>query len=469
MRARQCAGVIAGVALMLSGVQVATGQNWCPGDGFPTFASDGEVGDYFGTSVGISGDTAIVGAYRDDDRGTDSGSAYVFERIDGIWTEVAKLTAPDGQTGDRFGVSVGISGDTAIVGAHRDDDQGTDAGAAYVFQRAGGIWFLLDKFTVSDGQRDNLFGLSVAISGDTVVVGAPYDDDLGASSGSAYVFERVGNAWTQVAKLTAADGQEGDVFGLSVAISGDTTIVGAYREDDRAPNAGSAYVFERVGNAWTQVAKLTAADGQGGDLFGVSVGISGDTAIVGSYGDDDLGTDAGTAYIFERIDGVWTQIRKLTASDGEAGDGFGVSVAIDGESAVVGAHQDDDQSPNSGSAYVFKRTNDAWVEVAKRFARDGQVGDAFASSVAISASRAVIGALGDDNLGSDSGSVYFMHNPASACCADIDENGVLDANDFFTFLDYFAAGDPRADFTGDGVIDAADFFAYLDIFAAGCP
>ncbi len=457
MWTRRC--VLAGVVLALLGAPSAWGQGLCPGDGLPTFASDGGAGDWFGVSVAIDGDTAIVGAHGDDDRGTDSGSAYVFERVDGVWTEAAKLTAADGQPGDRFGWSVAISGDTAIVGAYLDDSR---RGAAYVFQRVDGVWTEAAKLTAADRQTRDYFGVSVAIAGDTAVVGA-YGDD--SNRGAAYVFERVGNAWTQVAKLTAADGPGGS-FGLSVAISGDMAVVGAMADDDRGTGAGAAYVFERVGNAWTQVAKLTASDGQGWDRFGVSVAISGDTAVVGAYRDDN---DRGSAYVFERAGNAWTQVAKLTASDGQAEDHFGVSVAIAGDTAVVGAYHDDDLGPAAGSAYVFERAGNAWTQAHKLTAADGQTNDYFGISVAISGDTAVVGAYGDDNRGYNAGSVYFMRAAADPCCADSDGSGVLDADDFFVFLDLFAAGDPRADFTGDGVIDAGDFFAYLEAFAAGCP
>ncbi len=461
-------GLVAAVVLVLSGVQVATGQDSCPGDGLPTFASDGGSFDSFGFSVAIDGDTAIVGAYWDDDRGTDSGSAYVFERVNGVWTEVAKLTASDGQAQDQFGVSVAIDGDTVIVGAFQDDFKGS----AYVFERAGGVWTEVAKFTANDGQVGDWFGYSVAIDGDTAIVGALWNDNYrGSNAGSAYTFERVNGIWTQGSKFVANDGQAEDAFGVSVAISGDTIIVGAVGDDDRGTDSGSAYVFERVGfNAWIEAAKFAANDGQAEDGFGYSVAIDGDTAIVGAPRDDDGGFDAGSAYVFERVGvNAWIEAAKLTANDGQAANGwFGRGVAIAGDTAIVGAFRSD-LGAESGSAYVFERVSNAWTQTRKITAADRQAGDRFGLSVGIAGDTAIVGAYRDDNRGTDSGSVYFVHPQANPCCADIDRSGVLDANDFFVFLDYFAAGDPHADFTGDGVIDAADFFAYLDAFAAGCP
>ncbi len=209
------------------------------------------------------------------------------------------------------------------------------------------------KLTASDGAISDLFGYSVSISGDTAVVGADGDDDNGTDSGSAYVFVRSGTTWSQQAKLTASDGAEGDLFGWSVSISGDTAVVGAHYDDDNGLNSGSAYVFVRSGTTWTEEAKLTASDGAEDDFFGRSVSVSGDTAVVGAYGDDDYGSYSGSAYVFVRSGTTWSEEAKLTASDGAAHDLFGISVSISGGTAVVGAHYDDDNAFNSGSAYVY--------------------------------------------------------------------------------------------------------------------
>jgi hypothetical protein len=231
------------------------------------------------------------------------------------------------------------------------------------------------KLTAGDGAAYDAFGGSVAINGDTAIVGACYDD-VGANSdqGSAYVFVRSGTAWTQQAQLTAGDGAAGDHFGKSVAISGDTAIVGADDADVGANiDQGSAYVFVRSGTAWTQQAQLTAGDGAAGDLFGASVAISGDTAIVGAY-DDDVGanSDQGSAYVFVRSGTTWTQQAQLTAGDGAAGDAFGKSVAISGDTAIVGAGYDDvGANSDQGSAYVFVRSGTAWSQQAKLTAGDG--------------------------------------------------------------------------------------------------
>ncbi|MFC1981249.1 FG-GAP repeat protein [Chloroflexota bacterium] len=228
-------------------------DNW--GQVKKLIASDGATDDLFGYTVSISGDTLVVGAYQDDDNGSDSGSAYVFARNQGgadNWGQVAKLIASDGAEDDRFGRTVSISGDTLAVGAHGDDDNGSESGSAYVFERNQGgadSWGQVKKLTSSDVATGDNFGLSVSISGDTLIVGAVWDDDNGSNSGSAYLFERnQGGAdnWGEIAKLTASDGAADDEFGHAVSISGDTLVVGMRLDDDNGPNSGSAYVFRMI-------------------------------------------------------------------------------------------------------------------------------------------------------------------------------------------------------------------------------
>jgi hypothetical protein len=381
---------------------------------------DGAESDDFGYSVSISGDTAIVGAMWDDDNGSSSGSAYIFSRDQGgadNWGQVKKLLPGDGAAGDYFGYSVSISGDTAIVGAMWDDDNHLSSGSAYIFSRdQGGAdnWGQVKKLLPSDGAAGDYFGRSVSISGDAAIVGTMWDDD----NGSAYIFSRdQGGAdnWGEVKKLLPGDGAGSDHFGGSVSISGDTAIVAANGDDDNGSGSGSAYIFSRdQGGAdnWGQVKKLLPGDGAADDYFGHSVSISGDTAIVGAYGDDDNGSGSGSAYIFTRDQGGadnWGQVKKLLPGDGAAGVWFGASVSISGDTAIVGARWDDDNGSSSGSAYIFSHDQggaDNWGEVKKLLASDGAAGDEFGYSVSISGDTAIVGAMWDDDNGNNSGSAY---------------------------------------------------------------
>jgi len=243
---------------------------------------------------------------------------------------------------------VAISGSTVVVGACSDDDFGTDSGAAYVFENGPAGWVQTAKLTASDHAAHDQFGVRVDVSGSTLVVGANGDADLGSNTGSAYVFEKGSAGWSQTAKLLAADGNGYDYFG-NVAISGSTVVVGAQYDDDLGGNSGSACVFEKDATGWVQTAKLLPSDGASWDCFGYSVDVSGSIAVVGALNDQDFGYHAGSAYVFENGPAGWVQTAKLLASDGAANDRFGRSVAVDGWTIVAGAYGNN----ASGSAYVY--------------------------------------------------------------------------------------------------------------------
>jgi len=364
-------------------------------------ASDPASFDVFGQRVSISGDTAVVGARQDSDDGLRSGSAYVFTKSGGTWTEQTKLTASDAAAEDRFGFDVSISGDTIVVGSAGDDDVGSSSGSAYVFTRSGGTWTEQAKLIPSGASAGDQFGESVSISGDTVVIGSSRD-------GSAYVFTRSGGTWTEQAKLTASDAATGDQFGKRLSVSDDTVVVAVAQDDDDGNNSGSAIVFTRSAGTWTEQAKLTASDAVAEDQFGWSVSVSGDTIVVGSVGDDDDGAFSGSAYVFTRSGGTWTEQAKLTSSDAAAGDQFGNSASISGDTTVVGSFVDSDAGFNSGSAYVFTRSGGTWTELAKLTASDAQNRDRFGNSVSISGDIVLIGAYLDDDVFAGSGSAYIF-------------------------------------------------------------
>ena len=380
-------------------------------------ADDGATNDEFGTSVDLVGDSAVIGAWYDDvGSNNNQGSAYVFARSGSTWTQQAKLTSPSGDPGDLFGVAVSHFGDTAVIGAYLQEiGPITDQGSAWVFSRIGSTWIGPDlKGIASDGAAGDQFGISIAVSGDTAIVGARADD-IGANTdqGSAYVFVRSGSTWVQQAKLTAFDGTTSDNLGFSVAVSGDTAVVGAYQDDVGAnSNQGSAYVFVRTpgGTTWTQQAKLVAADGAPGDYFGYCVAVSGDTALIGAVLDDLGFTDQGSAYVFTRSGTAWTQQTRLTASDAAASDNFGGSVTISGDNAFVGAYAKNNQQ---GAAYAFARSGSQWIQQAKLVASDGAAADFFGVSVALCGDTTIVGAHQDDiGANYNQGSAYvFVRAP----------------------------------------------------------
>jgi len=369
-------------------------------------ASDGATNDLFGGWLVLSGDTALITSAQDNDNGHWSGSAYVFTRTGTTWTQQAKLLPSDGAAEDQFGYCASIDGDTALIGALLDDDNGVDSGSAYIFTRTGTAWTQQAKLLASDGAAGDHFGFFVALNGNTAIIGANWDNDNGNKSGSAFVFTRTGTTWTQQAKLLASDGQAGDRFGGSIAVSGDIALIGAYYDDDNGVDSGSAYIFTRTGTTWTQQQKILSSDGAAGDTFGGIVSISGDSALIGAGGDDSY---TGAAYVFTRTGTTWTQQAKLLASDGAANDLFGIwSLSLDGDTALIGAYYDDDNGANSGSTYVFTRTGTTWTEQQKLLASDGAATDNFGGCVALSGDTALIGAWQDDDMGSNSGSVYVF-------------------------------------------------------------
>ena len=370
-------------------------------------AGDGAAFDEFGDSVSVNGDIAVVGAYKDDVNGTDSGSAYVFVRNNGVWVEESRLVASDGAPGDRFGQSVSVSGDTVLVGASDDDDRGTNTGSAYVFVRNGdGVWTEQAKLigsAVGSGRFGDRFGQSVSVHGDTAVVGAFVGRSRRAVGtiirrGSAYVFVRNNGVWTEQSNLLAlVDNEESNNgFGARVSVSNDTAIVGVSYDDDNGTDSGSAYVFVRNNGVWTKQSKLLASDGAAGDRFGMGVSVSGSTLLVGA--------NAGSAYVFVHNNGVWVEESKLVASDIVDPDlsAFGFRVSLSGDTALVGADKD-----AGGSAYLFERSNGVWTERLKLVASDSEPLDSFGFSVSLSGDTALVGARFDDDNGDDSGSAYF--------------------------------------------------------------
>jgi len=367
-------------------------------------ASDGVAYDEFGFSVSISGDYALIGSPYDDDGGDGSGSAYVFKRSGSSWTELAKLTASDAASLDYFGRSVSIDGDYALVGAIGNDDNGDTSGSTYVFKRSGSTWTEQVKLTASDGDPFDSFGHSVSIDGDYALIGAKgYDGAIGA----AYVFKRSGSTWTEEAILTASDGDYIDDFGWSVSINGYRALIGAVYDDDHGAESGSAYVFKRSGSTWTEEAKLTASDADADDRFGFSVSIDGDYALIGAKGNDDDGDGSGSAYVFMRSGSSWIEQVKLTASDGDTADIFGQSVSIDGYRALVGASGNE---AYAGAAYVFKRSGSTWTEEIKLNVSDAAPFDNLGHSVSIDGDYVLVGSAADDDNGENSGSAYIFGN-----------------------------------------------------------
>jgi len=392
-------------------------------------AGDASTLDYFGVAVATDGATAIVGAWKDDSAAASAGSAYIFGRDvggAGNWGQVKKLTASDAAANDFFGGAVAISGDVAVVGAWGDDDAGPSTGSAYVFHRdAGGAnnWGQVLKLTASDAGSNHQFGRHMAISGDTLVVTS---QGFAVSKGAMYVFERNFGGldnWGEVAQCTASDGAQAEYFGISVGIDGDSAIVGAYGHDGTLNNIGAAYVFERdLGGPdnWGESRKLTASDADLEDQFGSAVAIEGDSAIVAANFEDSGGSNAGAVYFFERDLGGpdnWGEVVKHVASDAGPNDQLSESVAIAGDVALAATIQTDGGGASSGSAYIFRRDHGGanfWGEAGVLTASDAAGGDNYGAMVALSGDTAIAGAPLDKDAGVATGSAYISSMGAAA-------------------------------------------------------
>ncbi len=360
--------------------------------------------DQFGWSVGIGGNQTVVGSINHDSVASNAGAAWVFNATSGAL--VTKLEASDGELGDNFGFSTAIGGGFALVGATGEDNEvtnlATGSGAAYLFNSSTGAQ--VNKFEPADGQTNDGFGRSVDIGGGLGTIGNPGDDDANSDAGSVFVYNL--STGTNLHILTASDAGTTDQLGSAVATDGTNVVGGAPGADAGATvGTGAAYIFDvSTGN---QLHKLVASDGVQNDLFGISVDISGDRIIIGAPFHDADGDTAGAAYVFDTSDG--SQLFKLTPADIAAGDQFGISVGISGDFAVVGSEFDDDDGLSSGSAYVFDLTTGN--EVFKFTASDAAQGDFLGGAVALDSGKAIIGATLDDDLGNSSGSAYLASVP----------------------------------------------------------
>ncbi len=384
-----------------------------PGVGFAAnYAGDrkllpaaGASGANFGQAVAIDGFIAVVAAPGEN---SGQGAVHVFERSDSGWQHKARLTASDGVSGDLFGSSVAISGDTVVVGSATDDNSsGVDSGAVYLFVKPASGWGDMTEsgqLFAGDAAANHTFGSAVTIVGTTLVVGASGHENGGVFPGAVYIFEGSGTNWNQSAKLTASDGINGDLFGFSLDMDGNTVVVGAYGKEQKK---GAVYVFNKPDSGWTNANEnvmLVAQDRSAGDQFGFDLAINGGHIIVGADREDTNGADGGAVYLFSGTG--WSLQEKKVPTDGFRDQGFGYAVDILGDTAIVGALLDNEKA---GSIYVYEVSSGTLTEQEKLTAPDGEAEDRFGSAVAITGSYIVAGAYRDAVGGqSASGSAYVF-------------------------------------------------------------
>lgn len=372
-------------------------------------AAAGAVGgEELGRSVVVSGDTAVAGAPQDDGLGSLAGAATVFERQGSDWLEVQRLTASDGASGDILGRSVGLSGDVLALGAPFDDDDGSSSGSVYVFERQAGSFVEVAKLTASDAAGFAQFGMSVAVDGELMVVGAVGDDEAGFFAGAAYVFERQAGVWTEIAKLTASDGAANEVFGVSVDLDGERLVVGAHGTPSTASVSGAAYVFERQAGAFVEMARLALPDVGFGELLGFDVALSGGLALVGAPDFGGLGLDQGRVGVFaEQEGGAWAHVQTLESATPAAEERFGFALDLDGELALVGAPEASvDGQADAGRAELFALVDGLFEPLARlRAAAPGAGGDSLGFAAHLDGPLALVGAPDTDSVSGNDGAV----------------------------------------------------------------
>ena len=343
------------------------------------------------------------------------------------WIEQQKLTASNAASEDLFREDVSIDGNWIFVGAAGPGDDVPYIGSVYTYIKEGSTWIEQQELTASDGAENDYFGYRIAIDGDFAIITAFGDD---TQTGAAYVFTRSGSTWTQQQKLTASDATIGYNFGVSVDLDGETAIIGS----NWADHTGAAYVFTRSGTTWTQQQKITPSGAAAEDQIGKQVSISGDTVLTTAEWDDDDGDKSGSAYVFTRSGSTWTQQQKLTASDAAQMDYFGYSCDVDGDTVFIGAHGDDDYGTFSGSAYVFTRSGTTWTQQQKLNPSDGDSWDYFGNDISLDGDTAIIGADHKENAGYDTaGSAYVFTRSGTTWTqeAKLVPSDVIDSYDYF--------------------------------------
>jgi hypothetical protein len=371
--------------------------------------SECERSDNFGRSVAIYGNYAAGGAKGDDDKGGNAGAVYML-RYDGkTWVQDQKITPDDGKINDYFGCAVAMYKRNAIFGSYGNDDAGSKSGAAYIYSLDASGWQQEQKLTAANAQSNDYFAYAVDISENYAIIGAYGDDEKGSMAGAAYIFEcQDDNTWVQKQKLLDKQGERNDQFGCAVAISDNFAIVGAYRDDDKGDSSGSATIYMRDQGMWTVQAKLLANDGQSNDYFGYDVAISGDYAVVGAYRcDDDSRSNVGGTYIYKYERGTWNFQTKLVPIQGTSNDYFGAAVNLVGTRLLVGAYGNDDKGSTSGAAYLYILEGNQWNMRKKYMPGDGVAYDYYAYDIGIGDQGLIMGAYGRDDNGSMAGAVYI--------------------------------------------------------------
>lgn len=417
-------------------------------------------GSRVGTSVDVHQGAGVLGSA--------SGAQYLISRPDGGWDSIPVPVGKGAHPDDLFGVGVALDGSTLVVGASHDDSYAPDAGAVYVYDISEAFPVLEQQLgSLTPANRD-WFGRVVAVDSGTVVVAAPGDDDAELDAGAVSVFVREDGFWVHQQTLTPPEPSPMDAFGTAVAIMGDTLVVGAPGDDTASANAGAVLVYQRSGSHWTLTQQITASDASIFDSFGQSLALSADRLVIGAWADDDGAPNAGAAYVYERAGSLWGSEQKLTSAFASSSDMLGASVAVEADLIIVGAVRADGGDVDSGEAVVFRQSGEGWVEVASI---PGAMTDAYmGASVAMSSGIALLGSPFDGARGIDAGTALSYDLRTLVCPADVDLDCDIDVDDAITFLDGFDSTSAWADLAPpEEVHDFCDVMAFIERFTLGCP
>ena len=371
------------------------------------FPDDPRSGVMFGRYLAMNGKDLFISAYLDYENGQNSGSLHIFNLIAGRYRQTSKLFPDDGIVEQFFSYSVSSYGDYLITGAHHDSDYGASSGAAYMLKKTNGKWDFHQKIAPSELKEADEFGKTVAMYEDIAVSCAWLNDDKGNNSGCVYVLGLLDDTWEIKQKIYASDPQPHSLFGLGLDMHKDQIIAGApYFNGDKV-NSGAAYLFRINNEIWSEIARFVPEDPDDNDLFGMVVKLTERFAFVSAVRHNEMGENSGAVYVYDR-NKDWELSQKITAFDGEPGDGFGIALEANDTLMLAGAYFSNVNGTNSGAVYIYKLENDEWVFFKKLFPSDGKEIDAFGSSLAFNQFGLTVGAYANDDKGFFSGSAYFF-------------------------------------------------------------
>jgi hypothetical protein len=408
------------ILLCLIHIVILPGMTGCTGGELPipsqTFFPDFWTGetilkptavkedDYFARGADISGNYIIMSASGDDDNGSGAGAAYIFHLENETWIEQQKLTPGDGEAGDLFGYPAVISGEYAAIGARGDDDKGEDAGAVYIFHNNGITWIEQQKLTPVDGEPGDGFGSCVALSGNRLIAGARGDDDSGEDAGAVYIFYREDASWSEQQKLVPENSEQDDGFGYGLGISDGYVFVGAPYDDEKGSDSGAVYVYGWTGTTWIRWQKLLPPGGQAQTHFGYQLALDGRSAIISSTFNNN-GNTSGLAYIYNRGDVIWTLQQELLLS-GSIPLHSVIPVAVFNDYVLIGNPHDNSTGNCTGSVTCYQSHENMWTVLPQLIPSDCASYNGFGYSVSLSAEYIVIGAFSESVNENHSGAVY---------------------------------------------------------------